>query len=86
MISLQFVFILEKLPIDYLGGLEMTFIRKTTMGLLVLSLATVLSACGMSDENETESSNGSNATVSISGSTSVGPLAEKLAAKYTETR
>lgn len=62
----------------------MKFIRKTTIGLAVLSLAAMLSACGMSDENETGSSNGNAYTLAISGSTSVGPLAEKLADKYEE--
>ena len=33
---------------------------------------------------QTPDGSGASATVSISGSTSVGPLAEKLAAKYTE--
>ncbi len=75
---------LEKLPIDYLGGLEMTVIRKTTIGLLVLSLAAMLSACGMSDESKEGSSSNNKYTLSISGSTSVGPLTEKLADKYEE--
>ncbi|KOP78798.1 phosphate ABC transporter substrate-binding protein [Cytobacillus solani] len=60
----------------------MTFIRKTTIGLLVLFLAAVLSACGETTGNGTGSSNGSKEIVSISGSTSVGPLAEKLAEKF----
>lgn len=62
----------------------MKFIRKITMGLMVLSLAAMLSACGISDENETGSPNGNAYTLAISGSTSVGPLAEKLADKYEE--
>lgn len=78
------MFILKKLPIDHLGGLEMTVIRNTTIGLLVLALVSVLSACGMSDENKAGSSNSSKYTLAISGSTSVGPLAEKLADKYEE--
>lgn len=57
-------------------------LKKVKIGLLMLSILTVLSAC--TNNNDTQESNGSNATVSISGSTSVGPLAEKLAAKYTE--
>ncbi|MEK3806312.1 phosphate ABC transporter substrate-binding protein [Bacillus sp. FSL H8-0547] len=57
----------------------MNFIRRTTIGFLVLSLTVILSACGGSDE---ESSNGNKYTLSISGSTSVGPLAEKLADKF----
>src|SRR3954469_9131152 len=84
MVDLQKGFNLEKVPIDHLGGLEMTFIRKITIGILVLSLAVVLSACGTSDEDNTQSSNGNTYTLAISGSTSVGPLAEKLADEYAE--
>ncbi|MED4462716.1 phosphate ABC transporter substrate-binding protein [Metabacillus fastidiosus] len=62
----------------------MTVIRKTTIGLLVLSLAAMLSACGMSDESKEGSSSNNKYTLSISGSTSVGPLTEKLADKYEE--
>lgn len=68
----------------YLGGKKMKFTRKVKIGLLVLSLVTVLSACGTADENKTETSNGDKYTLAISGSTSVGPLAEKLAEKYEE--
>lgn len=60
----------------------MKFNRKTTIGILVLFLAAILSACGQTAGNDTGSSSGSKATVSISGSTSVGPLAEKLAEKF----
>lgn len=69
--------------IEHLGGLEMTLKRMTTIGILLLSLVAVLSACGNSNQ-ETESSNNSSDTISISGSTSVGPLAEKIAEKYME--
>ena len=58
--------------------------KKMKMGLYMLSLLTVLSACTSNDEPNAQASKGSNATVSISGSTSVGPLAEKLAHKYSE--
>lgn len=61
----------------------MISLNKVKIGLLLLSILTVLTACSNNNEDTTESS-GNNATVSISGSTSVGPLAEKLAAKYTE--
>ena len=61
----------------------MISLNKVKMGLLLLSILTVLTACSNNNNDTTESS-GSNETVSISGSTSVGPLAEKLAAKYTE--
>lgn len=59
-------------------------VNKVKIGLLLLSILTVLAACSNNNKDTTDSS-GNNATVSISGSTSVGPLAEKLAAKYTET-
>jgi len=63
----------------------MISLKKVKMGLLMLSVLAVLSAC-TSNNNDKQTSDGSStsATVSISGSTSVGPLAEKLAAKYTE--
>ena len=61
----------------------MISLKKVKMGLLMLSILAVLSAC-TSNNNDKQTSDGSSATVSISGSTSVGPLAEKLAAKYTE--
>ncbi|PZX05674.1 phosphate ABC transporter substrate-binding protein (PhoT family) [Psychrobacillus insolitus] len=61
----------------------MISLKKAKMGLLMLSILAVLSAC-TSNSNDKQTSDGSSATVSISGSTSVGPLAEKLAAKYTE--
>lgn len=62
----------------------MTFIRKMTIGLLVLSVAVVIAACSSPDEDKT-GSNGNTYTLAISGSTSVGPLAEKLADKYVES-
>ncbi|ALC87910.1 phosphate ABC transporter substrate-binding protein [Bacillus sp. FJAT-22090] len=62
----------------------MISLKKVKMGLLMLSILAVLSACTSNNDNDTQVSDGSGATVSISGSTSVGPLAEKLAAKYTE--
>lgn len=62
----------------------MISLKKVKIGLLMLSILAVLSACTSNNDNETQVSDGSGATVSISGSTSVGPLAEKLAAKYTE--
>jgi phosphate transport system substrate-binding protein len=59
----------------------MTFIRKTTLGLLVLFMVTVISACSNSN-NDTNAEDTSSSRISISGSTSVGPLAEKIADKY----
>lgn len=58
----------------------MKFIRMTAIGLLVLLVA-VLSACNNSN-NDGELRNDSSNRISISGSTSVGPLAEKIADKY----
>ena len=58
--------------------------KKVKIGFLLLALLPVLAACTSSDDENAQSSKGSNATVSISGSTSVGPLAEKLAHKYSE--
>lgn len=53
------------------------------LGLLVLFLTAILSACGNSSSEGAEASNNSSA-VSVSGSTSVGPLAEKIAEKFKE--
>ena len=63
----------------------MKFIKKITIGILVLSIVVVISACSQSDEDKT-GTNGNTYTLSISGSTSVGPLAEKLADKYVEIK
>jgi phosphate transport system substrate-binding protein len=62
----------------------MTMNRKLTLGLLVLFIVSVLTACSNSN-NESEAANQSSNLVSISGSTSVGPLAEKIAEKYMDT-
>lgn len=63
----------------------MKFIKKIMIGILVLSIVVVISACSQSDEDKT-GTNGNTYTLSISGSTSVGPLAEKLADKYVEIK
>ena len=63
----------------------MKFIKKITIGILVLSIVVAISACSQSDEDKT-GTNGNTYTLSISGSTSVGPLAEKLADKYVEIK
>ncbi|MEH6944326.1 phosphate ABC transporter substrate-binding protein [Bacillus sp. JJ722] len=62
----------------------MIILKKVKMGLLLLSLIAVLSACTSNGDTDTQASDDSNSTISISGSTSVGPLAEKLAVKYKE--
>lgn len=59
----------------------MTIIRKKAIGLLVLFTVALLSACNNSND-KTESKSTSSNRISISGSTSVGPLAEKIADKY----
>ncbi|MFY3792461.1 phosphate ABC transporter substrate-binding protein [Ureibacillus sp. MALMAid1270] len=59
------------------------FNKVKTIGFLTLSLSILLSACGPST-NDGETSNGDKYTLAISGSTSVGPLSEKLAEKYEE--
>ncbi len=60
----------------------MTLTRRTIHGLLVVFCIAILSACG-NNNNVEGSSNEASATVSVSGSTSVGPLAEKIAEKFT---
>ncbi|WP_299094010.1 phosphate ABC transporter substrate-binding protein [uncultured Metabacillus sp.] len=62
----------------------MTFKSKSTISLLVLFLVVVLSACNNSNHKSESSTNNSSDTIAISGSTSVGPLAEKIAEKYKE--
>lgn len=57
------------------------FFKKIALTLL-LPMVMMISACG--DTGESDSAKGSGSTISISGSTSVGPLAEKLAMKYEE--
>ncbi len=60
----------------------MVIIKKLKMVLMFLSILALLSACA--SNSESEQINDSKSPISISGSTSVGPLAEKLAAKYHE--
>jgi len=62
----------------------MSIFKKITTGLLLLSLLAALSACTGNSDTAPQASNDRNSTVAISGSTSVGPLAEKLALKYKE--
>ena len=51
---------------------------------LMLFVSLLLAACGDKEEGSNQGSN-NGATIAVSGSTSVGPLAEKLAMKYEET-
>lgn len=62
----------------------MFILKRVKMGFMMLSILAVLSACASNNDSDTQASNNSNSTISISGSTSVGPLAEKLAVKYNE--
>ncbi|MCH1624207.1 phosphate ABC transporter substrate-binding protein [Ferdinandcohnia quinoae] len=62
----------------------MTLKKKTMLGLLALFLTAIISACDNSSNEGTANDVGST-TVSVSGSTSVGPLAEKIAEKFSET-
>ncbi|MDN4494843.1 phosphate ABC transporter substrate-binding protein [Ureibacillus aquaedulcis] len=62
----------------------MSIIKIVKFGLLTLSVLAVLSACTTDDKNNSQASSSNGDTIAISGSTSVGPLAEKLAHKYGE--
>jgi len=62
----------------------MNILKKSIVGFLTLSLLSITAACGFTDDGESGSASGNSATISISGSTSVGPLAEKLAEAYKE--
>ncbi|MEL3956697.1 phosphate ABC transporter substrate-binding protein [Caldifermentibacillus hisashii] len=57
--------------------------KRKGMVLITLVLTIILFACGKNEE-KSGTTNGNAATISISGSTSVGSLAEKLAEKYKE--
>lgn len=63
---------------------KMSILKKSMMGFLIISLLALTTACSISQNNGGESNSGQTKTISISGSTSVGPLAEKLAAAYQE--
>lgn len=62
----------------------MSNVKKLIAGILTLTLLSITAACGLSEDSESGSSSGSTQTISISGSTSVGPLTEKLAVAYSE--
>ena len=62
----------------------MKLLRNTIKTLLVISIAVIMTACGNDAEGDNKSSKKDLATIAISGSTSVGPLAEKLAFEYEE--
>lgn len=62
----------------------MSNVKKIIAGILTLTLLSITAACGFSEDSESGSSSGSTQTISISGSTSVGPLTEKLAVAYSE--
>ncbi|MBD3107788.1 phosphate ABC transporter substrate-binding protein [Bacillus sp. AGMB 02131] len=62
----------------------MSNVKKLIAGILILTLLSITAACGFNEDSESGSSGGSTKTISVSGSTSVGPLAEKLAEAYSE--
>ena len=57
-------------------------LKKWLSVVFTILLAIVLTACGNEESNDSPAGGGQ--TITISGSTSVGPLAEKLAMKYEE--
>lgn len=59
-------------------------IKTIKNSLLVVASLAILSACTGNEDQGTEATAGGGSTIAISGSTSVGPLAEKLAFKYAE--
>ncbi|WP_062350514.1 phosphate ABC transporter substrate-binding protein [Bacillus kwashiorkori] len=56
--------------------------RKINQLIVLISIFVLLSACGNGNGNNAGGVNGNAQTLAISGSTSVGPLAEKLAVEY----
>lgn len=62
----------------------MIIFKKVKMGVGLLLLLALLAACTNQGDAGAQGTNDRSSTVAISGSTSVGPLAEKLAAKYKE--
>ncbi|MDW0117891.1 phosphate ABC transporter substrate-binding protein [Sporosarcina thermotolerans] len=62
----------------------MNFMRNAAKGLFIVFLTVVMTGCGNKADGGTKSSKEGLPTIAISGSTSVGPLAEKLAFKYEE--
>lgn len=61
----------------------MKLMKRTALWLVLLSFVIIMTACNTSNEEKVETSSEAY-TLAISGSTSVGPLAEKLAARYQE--
>lgn len=62
----------------------MNVLKKSVRGFLVMTLLVFTAGCSFDDNGEAESTGGKIETLSISGSTSVGPLVEKIAEKYKE--
>lgn len=58
--------------------------KNIKVAFMMVSILAMLSACASNSKDENGASKNSKQTIAISGSTSVGPLAEKLAAKYKE--
>ena len=61
---------------------KMSILKKSMIGFLIISLLALTTACSISENSGEESNSGQTQTISISGSTSVGPLVEKLAEAY----
>ena len=62
----------------------MKVLSKSVIALFIVGLLAFTTACGSSGNDEEGNSEGEKETLSISGSTSVGPLTEKLAQSYSE--
>ncbi|RHW34671.1 phosphate ABC transporter substrate-binding protein [Lysinibacillus yapensis] len=62
----------------------MSIIKKVKNSFLLVVCVAVLSACTNTENEDTQATSGDGYTLAISGSTSVGPLAEKLAYQYAE--
>ena len=60
----------------------MRILKKSILVVTVISLLVLIAACGTTTDNSDNSANKGSETLSISGSTSVGPLVEKLADAY----
>jgi len=58
--------------------------KNIKVAFMMVSILAMLSACASNSKDENGASKNSKQAIAISGSTSVGPLAEKLAAKYKE--
>lgn len=60
----------------------MRILKKSILVVTVISLLVLIAACGSTTDNSANTASKGSETLSISGSTSVGPLVEKLADAY----